>query len=97
MNLALLLAALALALALAQTEVAASRRLAERLRDVLTELKSDEQCTIDQYNQNGPEFTSPGGSEFFNASFVVDGAQENIDKIEKALALNEAECREGKT
>ena len=56
-----------------------------RLDKALVQVRDDLQCTIDLYNKNGPMWTSrESGAEYYDASFVVDSAQEKIDAIDAA-------------
>jgi hypothetical protein len=76
----------------AEGTVAQLRTRLDTAREALEELKSDEQVTIDQYERNGPTWTSKEGAQYYDASFVIEGANENITKIESALAsLREGE------
>lgn len=61
-------------------------KLAEA-REALESVRSDCQCAIDQYNANGPQWTSrESGAEYYDASYVVESAHERIATIDEALA-----------
>lgn len=80
----------------------AERKLRERLRrqdaldlaapkllEALKQLESDCQCTIDQYEKNGPERTSPGGEQYFTAATVIASNEEKLGIIRTAIAAAE--------
>lgn len=56
-------------------------RIAE-LEALLLQLDADAQATLEQYNKNGPQWTSrETGNEFFDASYVLESAQRTRDLI----------------
>jgi len=56
-----------------------------KLSACLDTLRSNFQCTIDQYNSNGPMWTSrEGGEEYYSASYVVGQAEETLAIIDAA-------------
>lgn len=57
----------------------------ERLREALRDIRSDCQSPIDFYERNGPEFTSPYGSEYQSSSSVMDKFAELVASIDTAL------------
>jgi len=57
------------------------------LRRALKNLRDDAASTIDQYNRNGPQWTSrETGNEYYDASYVIGSAEERIDLIDTAIA-----------
>jgi len=70
-----------------EAECESLARDAERMREALTTLRLDAQTTIDLYNRNGPQWTTrTDGSEYYDASYVIDGAEERITAVDAALA-----------
>jgi len=67
----------------------------DKLRKALSQIMADCQTTIDLYNQNGPERTSPAGSEFYSADFVLEKAREIIAHIRPWLASESSEEGQG--
>ena len=62
--------------------------LRERVEGGLHNLRSDVKCTIDLYESNGPQWTSrETGSEYYDASYVLDKSVEIIEKIDDLSAL----------
>jgi predicted nucleic acid-binding Zn-ribbon protein len=68
----------------------------ERLRAALAEMKLDAETTIDQYDRNGPQWTTKTGSEYYDASYVIESARERIATIDAAAKPATPE-KEGKT
>ena len=47
-------------------------RIAE-LEALIAQIRKDAQTTLDQYNKNGPQWTSDSGNEYYDASYVTEG------------------------
>lgn len=70
-----------------RAELAAKEAECEGLRRALKNLRDDAASTIDQYNRNGPQWTSrETGNEYYDASYVIGSAEERIDLIDTAIA-----------
>jgi hypothetical protein len=59
----------------------------DALLAALHQLEADCQCTIDQYEKNGPTWTSrESGAEYYSASYVIDSTNEKLEIIRAAIA-----------
>lgn len=56
-----------------------------RLTTALTQLRSECQSPIDMYERNGPEYTSPHGSEYESTAHVMMKFAELVTSIDAAL------------
>lgn len=63
----------------------AARKDAERYSAALGTIHGNATCTLDQYNRVGPSWTSESG-EYYDASYVVESAEETIRIIDAARA-----------
>jgi hypothetical protein len=74
-------------LEVAKAELASERAGAAGLREALEAMKLDHQTTIQQYEANGPQWTSRvSDAEYYDATYVLDRAAECIQAIDAALA-----------
>ena len=57
----------------------------KRLREALSQIAADADQYRIGYERNGPGFTSPGGSQYEEASYVLDKTQELVEACNAAL------------
>jgi hypothetical protein len=52
---------------------------------VLRVLRDGARNVVKQYETNGPMYTSRGGSEYYDAAFVLNDAKETLQYISQVL------------
>lgn len=75
-----------------ECEIERVQRENARLREALGTLREDHQYTLDQYDTNGPGWTSrETGAQYYSAGYVLDIARDHIARIKAALARQEGQ------
>lgn len=62
---------------------------AARLREAMEAVRKSREFVIEQYEKNGPQWTSEMNNEYYDASYVIDDAHEVIATVDAALAAGE--------
>lgn len=69
--------------------IQSQQAIIEEMREALEMVLSDCKCTQDQYDRNGPQWTSPTGHEYADMSYLLGKCEEISEIARKALSQKE--------